>query len=165
MLSGETAIGDYPSEAVATMNRIMLHTEKELLAVADTHAGKTTRVHPITSAVAEAATHIAESIQAKLIVIATHSGGTALVKSNSRSRIPTIGASDNPIALRKMSLLWGIKPLHVAQLDDTTKLFDDISAWGRGNGFLASGDRIVFVTGSGVMQKAHNLVVVHTVGQ
>ena len=119
----------------------------------------------ITSAVTEAATAIADSIGAKLIVIATHSGGTAWVKSKSRSRIPTIGASDNPAALRRMSLFWGIKPLYAQQFHDTEKLFDEISRWGYEHGFLASGDRVVFVTGSGVMQKAHNVLVVHTVGQ
>jgi pyruvate kinase len=165
MLSGETAIGDYPVEAVATMNRIMVHTEQKLLIEDIKKPGKTNRVHPITSAVTEAATSIAEAITAKLIVIATHSGGTAWVKSKSRSRIPTIGASDNPAALRRMSLLWGIKPLYVEQFDDTAKLFDKISCWGREQGFLAVGDKVVFVTGSGVMQKAHNVLVVHTVGQ
>jgi len=165
MLSGETAIGDYPVEAVATMNRIMVHTEQKLLIEDVKRPGKTNRVHPITSAVTEAATSIAEAISAKLIVIATHSGGTAWVKSKSRSRIPTIGASDNPAALRRMSLLWGIKPLYVEEFDDTGKLFDKISRWGCEQGFLAVGDKVVFVTGSGVMQKAHNVLVVHTVGQ
>ncbi len=165
MLSGETAIGDYPNDAVATMNRIMLHTEQQLLIEDVQKKGTINRVHPITSAVTEAATSIAEAINAKLIVIATHSGGTAWVKSKSRSRIPTIGASDNPAALRRMSLMWGIKPLYVQQFDDTAKLFDEISRWGSEHGFLASGDRAVFVTGSGVMQKAHNVLVVHTVGQ
>ncbi len=165
MLSGETAIGDYPFDAVATMNRIMHHTEQKLLVTLPDDAGKTKRVHPITSAVTAAATSIAEAIKAKMIVIATHSGGTAWVKSKSRSRIPTIGASDNPITLRKMNILWGIKPLHVTQLEDTAKLFDEISTWGCANGFFSAGDKVVFVTGSGVMQKAHNLLVVHTVGQ
>ncbi len=165
MLSGETAIGDFPIDAVATMNRIMHHTEQKLLVTQPEERGKTNRVHPITSAVTAAATSIAEAIHAKMIVIATHSGGTAWVKSKSRSRIPTIGASDNPVTLRKMNLLWGIKPLQVTQLHDTAKLFDEISLWGCQNGFFAAGDKVVFVTGSGVMQKAHNLLVVHTVGQ
>jgi pyruvate kinase len=165
MLSGETAIGDYPVDAVSTMNRIMLHTERKLLINQPESSSKSKRVHPITSAVTEAATSIAESINAKMIVIATHSGGTAWVKSKSRSRIPTIGASDNPATLRKMNLLWGIKPLHVDQLDDTAKLFNSISSWGCDNGLLKNGDMVVFVTGSGVMEKAHNLLVVHTVAQ
>jgi len=164
MLSGETAIGDFPEEAVATMNRIMLHTEQKLLIEDVHHPGQYHRVHPITSAVTEAATSIAEAIQAKLIVIATHSGGTAWVKSKSRSRIPTIGASDNLATLRRMSLFWGIKPLFLPGFDDTERLLDQVIRWGAGRGFLATGDKLVLVTGSGVMQKAHNLLIVHTVG-
>jgi len=165
MLSGETAIGDYPVDAVSTMNRIMLHTEQKLLVTNPDERGKTKRVHPITSAVTTAATSIAEAVKAKMIVIATHSGGTAWVASKSRSRIPTIGASDNPATLRRMNLLWGIKPMLVDQLHDTAKLFNDISKWGCENGYLSNGDMVVFVTGSGVMEKAHNLLVVHTVAQ
>lgn len=163
MLSGETAIGDYPVEAVATMNRIMLYTEQKLLAGIANEANSNTRVHPITTAVTQAATEIADSIHAKLIVIATHSGGTAWVKSKSRSSVPTIGASDNPETIRRMNLLWGIKPFYIAKINDTPKFIDDICNWGRENGVLASGDHVVFVTGSGVMKKAHNVVVVHTV--
>ena len=163
MLSGETAIGDYPVDAVATMNRIMLHTERKLLVTESDERSSSKRVHPITSAVTAAATSIAEAIKAKMIVIATHSGGTAWVKSKSRSRIPTIGASENPATLRRMNLLWGIKPMHVTQIDDTAKLFDEITDWGCDSGVLSDGDMVVFVTGSGVMEKAHNLLVVHTV--
>lgn len=163
MLSGETAIGDYPVEAVQTMNRIMLHTERELLGHHFDDRGSNTRVHPITTAVTHAATSIAESISAKLIVIATHSGGTAWVKSKSRSLIPTIGASDNPETIRRMNLLWGIKPFLTPQIDDTAKFIDEICRWAHQNGCLNRGDQVVFVTGSGVMKKAHNLVLVHTV--
>lgn len=165
MLSGETAIGDYPLDTVATMSRIMVHTEQKLLIEDVAQLGTSKRVHPITSAVTDAATAIAEAIAAKLIVVATHSGGTAWVKSKSRSRIPTIGASDNLAALRRMSLFWGIKPLYVQHFDHPGLLFDEVSRWGTEQGVLAAGDRVVFVTGSGVMEKAHNVLVVHTVGQ
>ena len=163
MLSGETAIGEFPKEAVDMMHRIMVHTERELLQHDSSHRPLFDRVHPITSAVAHSATNIAEAIQAKLIVIATHSGGTAWVKSKQRSLIPTLGVSHAPEALRRMNLFWGIKPLKVSQLEEAPRLFDEITAWGCRAGMLAPGDRVVFVTGSGVMEKAHNLLVVHTV--
>lgn len=163
MLSGETAIGDYPVETVETMNRIMVSTERNLLRVDAVQELHNDRVHPITTAVTHAATQIAESIDAKLIVIATHSGGTAWVKSSSRSLVPTIGASDSVGTIRRMSLLWGIKPMHLSQIDNTERVIDDICGWGRSNDVLHTGDHVVFVAGSGVMKKAHNLVTVHTV--
>ncbi|TWU00878.1 pyruvate kinase [Stieleria varia] len=162
MLSGETAIGDHPVKVVEMMSRIMTATERAL-----SHdmfdRTITNRVHPITTAVTYAATNIAEAIHASLIVIATRSGGTAWVKSKSRSRIPTLGASDNNDALRRMNLLWGIKPIATSQLDDTQMLMTEICDWGKQVGYLKPGDRVVFVTGSGVVDRAHNLVLVHTV--
>ncbi len=162
MLSGETAIGDHPVKVVEMMNRIMLCTEPEL-----THnlaeRLSSDRVHPITSAVTNSAINIAESIRARLIVIATRSGSTAWVKSKSRSLIATLGASDDLATLRRMNLFWGIRPIQASQLADTPEFISEICRWAKDQGHLRRGDHVVFVTGSGVMEKAHNLVVVHTV--
>ncbi|MGI9470107.1 MAG: pyruvate kinase [Rubripirellula sp.] len=163
MLSGETAIGEHPALAVATMNRIMSCTERDMLKHAKRNDRMSDRVHPITCAVTEAATDIAEAIRAKLIIIATRSGNTAWVKSQSRSLIPTIGASDSTGTLRRLNLLWGIKPIQSDELDDTSHFIDSMCRWGRANAGLQPGDQLVFVTGTGVVEKAHNLVVVHTV--
>ena len=162
MLSGETAIGDHPVKAVEMMNRIMLCTETELTHNVAEHLASN-RVQPITSAVTTSAVNIAESIRAKLIVIATRSGSTAWVKSKSRSLIATLGASDDVATLRRMNLFWGIRPIQASQLEDTPSFISEICRWGKEHGHLRRGDHVVFVTGSGVMAKAHNLVVVHTV--
>jgi pyruvate kinase len=163
MLSGETAIGDHPVKAVATMNRIMSFTERELLEHCRDQATPTNRVHPITSAVTHAATNIAETIKAKLIVIATRSGNTAWIKSSRRSLIPTLGVSDSEATLRRMNLLWGIKPIRMATFGDRIGLIDEVDRWGRENADLQPGDQVVFVTGTGVVKKAHNQLLVHTV--
>jgi pyruvate kinase len=163
MLSGETAIGKYPEKAVETMNRIMVCTERDMLKHPPAAFILGQRVHPITSAVTQAATQVAESIQAKLIVIATRSGNTAWVKSQSRSRIPTLAASDSITTLRQMNLLWGIKPIATEYIDDPSSFIDQICRWGRQHAGFRSGDHVVFVTGTGVFEKAHNLIVVHTV--
>ncbi|MEM8667651.1 MAG: pyruvate kinase [Planctomycetota bacterium] len=165
MLSGETAIGDHPAKAVETMNRIMLCTERELITYDRCHAPPTDRVHPTTSAVTHAATQIAESIQAKLIVIATRSGNTAWIKSANRSRIPTIGVSHSDTTLRRINLLWGIKPIHVDNFGEGTEFIDEICRWGTQHAGIEIGDQIVFVTGTGVIPKAHNELLVHTVGE
>ena len=141
----------------------MLCTERDMLEHAPAEFISNRRVHPITSAVTQAATNIAEAIGAKLIVIATRSGNTAWVKSNSRSRIPTLGVSESIETLRRMNLLWGIKPVHAEHLDDTSCYIDQICRWGRQHAELKQGDQIVLVTGTGLVEKAHNMVVVHTV--
>ncbi|TWU65129.1 MULTISPECIES: pyruvate kinase [Crateriforma] len=165
MLSGETAIGDYPVEAVKTMNRIMRQTERQLLGLQRVEPPENNHVHPVTTAVTLAATGIAETIAAKVLVIATHSGGTAWVKSKSgmRSLIPTLGASDDPRSVRRMSLFWGIKPLLMPQIDDAQRLISEICQWGRMHDKLHAGDKVVFVAGTGVMKRANNFVLVHTV--
>jgi pyruvate kinase len=162
MLSGETAVGDYPVKAVQMMNRIMHFTERSLKH--DMSYRATTDVaHPITTAVTYAATNIAESIGASMIIIATKSGGTAWVKSKSRSLIPTLGVSDCAATLRRINLFWGIKPIAIERLDDPVATRTEICRWAKEHGHLKPGDRIVFVSGSGVVQKAHHSLAVHTV--
>ena len=162
MLSGETAIGDHPVKAVQMMDRIMQFTEKSL-EHDSTDEGSSNRVHPITTAVTRAATNIAEEINAAMIVIATKSGGTAWVKSKSRSLIPTLGVSDCQSTLRRINLFWGIKPIEIKQMGHPATIRTEVCLWAKEHGFLAPGDLIVFVSGSGVVEKAHNSVVVHTV--
>ncbi|MFO0013227.1 MAG: pyruvate kinase [Planctomycetota bacterium] len=164
MLSGETAIGDYPVIAVETMNRIMLSTEKMLK---DQPAPAKTRffsrVHPVTSAVTHHAANIAEAIQAKMVVVASRTGGTAWVKAKQRNYIPTLGISDSDQTLRRMCLFWGIMPHKVDQLDNPEKLIADVTQWGKSTGMLSPGDRVVYVTGTGLLNNTHNLLVVNEV--
>lgn len=162
MLSGETAVGDHPVKAVQMMARIMQFTEKSLRHDASDRT-VTNRVHPITTAVTYAATDIAESIGAAMIIVATKSGSTAWVKSKSRSRIPTLGVSDCQETLRRINLFWGIKPVAIKQMDSPAMIRTEVCAWAKEQGYLKVGDRIVFVSGSGVVEMAHNSVVVHTV--
>ncbi|QDV88102.1 pyruvate kinase [Planctomycetes bacterium TBK1r] len=162
MLSGETAVGDHPVKAVQMMSRIMQFTEKSLRHDMSDRA-ISNRVHPITTAVTYAATNIAEAIGAAMIIIATKSGGTAWVKSKSRSLIPTLGVSDCPATLRRINLFWGIKPRKVSQMEHPAMIRAEVCDWAKGKGYLKTGDRIVFVSGSGVTENAHNSVVVHTV--
>ncbi|REJ69802.1 MAG: pyruvate kinase [Planctomycetota bacterium] len=165
MLSGETAIGDYPLDAVKMMNRIMVATERmshrHLPAapqLATSHG-----VHPITSAVVYGAAQIADQLSSNLIVIATRSGATALVKAKQRDFIPTVGVSSSPEALRRMCLFWGTYPLAGAPLDDPPALRRFVSEWGLRNGLLTQGDTVVSITGTGIVHRAHNSVVVYEV--
>lgn len=164
MLSGETAIGKFPIEAVDTMDRIMVHTEQLLRDTPNpARMKKSDRVHPVTSAVTYSAASIAESIGAKLVVVASRTGGTAWVKSKQRNYVATLGVSDNEMTLRRMCLFWGIVPHRIHNLDDPALLIDEVTNWGRAEGILAVGDRVVFVTGTGILNNTHNLLVVHEV--
>lgn len=164
MLSGETAIGDYPVIAVDTMNKIMLSTEKMLKTQpSESKTRFFSRVHPVTSAVTHNAANIAEAIDAKLVVVASRTGGTAWVKAKQRNYIPTLGVSDSDHTLRRMCLFWGIMPHKVQNLDNPEILMDEVTAWGVSRGMLSPGDRVVYVTGTGLLHNTHNLLVVHEV--
>lgn len=164
MLSGETAIGDYPRETVETMNRILLSAETMLKSkpalqpeepVAD--------IHPVTAAVVYGSGKIAERLGAKLIVVATRSSGTARLRSKQRDAVPTIAVSDSPEVLRRMSLFWGVTPLPGAPVHEGPALRKFIEDWARPRNIVSSGDRIVFVTGTNFSPLAHNLLVIHEV--
>ncbi len=164
MLSGETAIGKFPIEAVDTMDRIMVFTERLIKdQPMPAHMKKFDRVHPITSAVTYNAANIAESIGAKLVVVASRTGGTAWIKSKQRNCIATLGVSDSAATLRRMCLFWGIVPYMISEIDNPAGLIEEVIAWGRAQEVLSVGDRVVFVTGTGVMDNTHNLLVVHEV--
>jgi pyruvate kinase len=120
-------------------------------------------VHPITSAVAGGASRIASQLRARLIVIVSRRGGTARVISKLRNLTPTIGVSGQAATLRQMCLFWGITPLAVPQIENGVELRRFVEQWGKQDGTLQSGDRVVFVTGSELVAHAHNVVVVHEV--
>lgn len=164
MLSGETAIGDFPVEAVETMSRIMLATEPLL----KDHPPPPVEVlsgdiHPVTAAAVSGGTAIAERLGAKLVVVATRGGGTCRLRSKQRDFVPTIGVSDSLAVLRRLALYWGVTPLEGAPVNDGPQLRAFIDRWGREQGLLAKGDRVVFVTGTNFYPMAQNILVIHEV--
>ncbi|MGD0382898.1 MAG: pyruvate kinase [Thermoguttaceae bacterium] len=167
MLSGETAIGDYPQEAVEMMHRIAMATEPMLphpsLAI-DTAAAKTSAISPITQAVVDAAGRIAEQVAAKLVVVASSSGQTALALSKNRNFVPIVGVSESEATLRRMCLYWGVFPLAGAPVGKSRELLDYVTQLGRQSGYLNPGDRIVLIIGTGLTTSAHNAIVVHQLG-
>ncbi|MBX3420102.1 MAG: pyruvate kinase [Pirellulaceae bacterium] len=166
MLSGETAIGKYPVQSVETMNRIMVYTEQMLKDQTPDFSAKfqpIDAVDPITSSVTFRASNIAQDIGAKLIVVASKSGSTAWVKAKQRNCIHTLGISDNQATLRRMCLFWGIMPLYIESMAKPQVLIEHVIRWGKQSGLLVDGDCVVFVGGSGIYEKTHNLLVVHKV--
>ncbi|TWT39752.1 pyruvate kinase [Blastopirellula retiformator] len=165
MLSQETAVGEHPVTVIKMMNRIMLATEKMLCDdLSQMHRPEEIGlVHPVTQAVVSGATRTADLLNAKLMVMATRTGGTALTKAKIRDCIPTIGVSDSKAALRRMCLYWGIIPIEGAPVHNGIQLRRFIDKWGADFGLLKPNDRVIFVTGGGIMQSAEYIVVVHKV--
>jgi len=165
MLSGETAVGQYPRESVEMMQRIAQATEPLLQhrtrgpAPAIAPQG----VREITRAVVYGAGHIATELGAKLVVVASHTGATALALAKQRNFIPTVGVSDSPTVLRQMCLLWGVIPLAGAPVADREHLIRHVETWGRHVGALTPGDRIIVISSSSISASGHNVLLVHEV--
>jgi len=163
MLSGETAIGEFPVEVVETMNRIMLATEPLIKERGIQHSVLATDVHPVTAAAVRGSAAIAEQLGAKLVVVATRGGGTCRLRSKQRDFVPTIGVSDSAEVLRRLALYWGVTPLAGAPVHDGPQLRAFIDRWGREQGLIQKGDRIVFCTGTNFYPMAQNILVIHEV--
>ncbi len=166
MLSGETAIGKYPVKVVEMMNRIALSTEP-LLSRRARGKPKTfvEGVEPITQVVVHQSADIAEDLDARLLVVASHSGATALAMAKQRSSVPVVGVSDSQAALRQMCLYSGVTPLAGVPTSDTGELLVAVDDWGRRCATLSNGDRLVLVASTHWTSRGHNMVVVHECGE
>jgi len=165
MLSGETAIGKHPAAAVRMMNRIALATEAQLAEQPppDPSPIRARGVHEVSGAVVRGAARIGRDLQASLIVVASHSGATALSLSKTRSPVPTIGVSDSKATLRKMCLYWGVMPMLGPPAKDIVQLVVQAEQWGRAAGFVSPGDHMVVLGGSQLTPGIHNMMLVHEV--
>jgi len=115
MLSGETAVGEYPIDSVETMRRICVEAESQVepgrKPAVDHSASIAELVEPMTEASADAAELIAERLHAPLIVVATNSGRTALALSSRRPSANILALARSEPVARALSLCWGVTPL------------------------------------------------------
>ncbi len=173
MLSGETAIGLYPVEAVATMARIVARAEAfladrdptRLLAPGDAGLGWSNQgwIKPVTEAVVEAASRACRRLDVALLVVGTRTGRTALAASKYRNATPTLALTDDPEAARAMALFWGVTPLVSPVIADADVALDVALDWARGRGLIRPGDRVVLVRGTIPGDPTHNALLVREI--
>lgn len=149
MLSAETASGQYPVETVLTMRRIAEVTELALAqgAFPSTHPNAETsrQMLPI---IAEVAGRLADRVRAKLLIVATHGGHSALALSKQRFLTPVLGFSDREDTVRRMCLYWGIWPIYCAEPTTPGTFLPQTLRWLQDHGWVHHGDRLVFVLGA-----------------
>jgi pyruvate kinase len=173
MLSGETAVGHFPVEAVQMMSRIALATETSFRSRPPKLPDSTfSQLQAITRAVVRAAGQMAHDLDGKLVFVASHSGRTALALSQHRSYIPTLGISSSEATLRQMCLYWGVTPLRGAPARDLPELIQHADRYACEQGYAKPGDRIVIVGGShlaagpgrdDMTSGVHDILLVHQV--
>jgi pyruvate kinase len=148
MLSGETAVGEYPVEAVAYMDRIARAIEPSM---GYRHEIPEADQNPtIGGAMSNAACDIAEALRAAAILVPTFSGQTASAVARLRPRRPIVALTHMDWAVRQLALEWGVTPLLIPQQPDLEKLWDASIQAARDAGFLEPGDRVVITAGTAV---------------
>jgi pyruvate kinase len=150
MLSGETAIGEFPVESVAYMDRIVRAVEPSL---GYRHQLPEASEEPtVGQAMSNAACDVAETIQAVALLVPTYTGRTASVVARLRPRRPILGLTHHDYALRQMALEWGVTPLLIPESSDVENLWEVSLAAARECGLVASGERVVITAGTAVNQ-------------
>jgi len=148
MLSGETAIGEFPLEAVVYMDRIARVVEPHL---GYRHEIPTADQQPtIGQAMSNAACDIAEALAARALLVPTYTGRTASGVARLRPRRPIIGLTHHDDALYHMSLEWGVTPVGIAEAPDVEELWRSSLEAARSTGIVESGDRVVITAGTAV---------------
>lgn len=165
MLSGETAAGAYPLQAVRMMARIAERTDGS---IPDPALFGERRSGPpdVPDAVARAAVGVARAVRARAILCATASGSTARLIARCRPDAPIIAATPSVQTYRRLALTWGVRPLLIEEYSDTDQMMESALLALMGRHAARAGDRIVLTAGLPVGVPGNtNLIRVHVVGQ
>ena len=165
MLSGETAAGAYPVEALKTMSAIAERTETENHARVEYLTEATNGKISVSDATAHAACLTAKDVNAAGIVTVSESGTTARLLSKYRPQQPIIACVMKEQVQRQLSLSWGITSLMMPLAHSTDELIEMSTALAKENGFLHNGELAVVTAGVPVgISGTTNMIKIHMVG-
>ena len=165
MLSGETAAGQYPVEALQTMLRIAIRTEQDIDYVSRFRKRTVPDGLTVTNAISHAACTTAHDLEAAAIITVTMSGKTARMISKFRPTCPIICCTTEQKVQRQMNLSWGVSPILVLKKENTDELFEHSVEAAVKEGLLSNGDLVVITTGVPLgISGTTNLLKVHLVG-
>ena len=165
MLSGETAAGKYPVEALKTMVSIAKSAEADMDYKARFKNREVTENKDVTNAISHATCTTAMDLNAAAIITVTKSGKTARMISKYRPECPIIGCSTYEHICRQMNLSWGVLPLVIKEENNTDELFDHAVAAAEKAGYVKSGELAVITAGVPLgISGTTNIIKVHVVG-
>jgi pyruvate kinase len=151
MLSGESAVGEYPVEAVATMRQICAEAEGYLTSRTQPARRESSSlsglVEPIVEATVDAACLVTERLNARLIVVATDSGRTALALSNRRPSATILAVTRTEHVARLLALCWGVTPLVLPESTSAEQELAFAADWAKSHGLVRAGQHAVLVRG------------------
>ncbi len=147
MLSGESAAGKYPVEAVKTMARIAERTEQDIDYSGRMKKSTQDMKGDITTAISHATCTTAADLNASAIITVTMSGFTAGMVSRFKPGCTIIGCSVNPRVCRQLNLSWGVAPLLIEKKDTADDLFEEATLQAKKAGLVKEGDVVVLTAG------------------
>jgi pyruvate kinase len=161
MLSGESAVGRFPVEAVETMARIADYTEEHHASAADRNPRGPGP--GITRSLARVAASVAAELGCKIIMALTESGVTARLASGFRPQVPVVAVTSDQAVCRQLALWWGVVPVRRREAVSS----DELQATGeerlKASGLAKKGDTILILSGQSTIAAATNMLRVHEV--
>lgn len=165
MLSGETAVGQFPVDSVATMAKIAQRTERALEYATILAQKSISPLRTVTDAISHATVTTAQDLGAAAIITATRSGYTARMVSKYRPQAPVIAVTPDRSVARTLSLVWGVTTVVKGEATSTDEMIDRAVEGALQAGLIKNGDLVVITAGVPVgIQGTTNLIKVHTVG-
>jgi len=165
MLSGETASGAHPVEAVKMMALIVAKTERELAAsIAKPNYGYDEDDFP--SAICQSAAYAARHLNAKVIAVFTEKGGTARKLAKFRPPVPVVAFTPHDQVRNQVNLVWGVRGQVIVQSQTTDELIGRVDQELLQRGLATYGDKIIIILGAPVaLCGSTNLMKLHRIGE
>jgi pyruvate kinase len=166
MLSGETAAGKYPMEAVNVMDRICRSIEEKRMQLYNSleYRKPEWKEKQIIESLAFSCVSIAENVEAGAISTITHSGSTARRIAKFRPKVPIVAFTESQKVRRQLNLVWGVYSVRLDELFDTDKSVKMMEEYLRDNGMVKSGDRVIVATGMPIAKRGRtNMIKVSTI--
>ena len=147
MLSGETAAGKYPVEALQTMVKIAERAEKDIDYVSRLSKRKINQESTISDAVSHSACTMAADIKASAIISVSMSGRTVRMVSKYRPESPIIAGCIQSKVWRQMALSWGVTPIYIDKASDSEELFANAIDAAKKSGLVKEGEKVIITAG------------------
>lgn len=166
MLSGETAAGKYPMEAVNVMDRICRKVEERSPQLYNSleYRNPDWEEKQIIESIAHSCIFMADNVGAKVISTITHSGSTARRIAKFRPRVPIFAFTESQKIRRQLNLVWGVRSVRLDELFDTDKSVKLMENYLKDCGQVKVGQRVVLATGIPTAKRGHtNMITISTI--
>ena len=166
MLSGETAAGKYPMEAVNVMDRICRKIEEHRLQLYNSlkYRKPDLKEKQIIESIAFSCIAMADNVEAKVISTITHSGNTARRIAKFRPKVSIFAFTESQKVRRQLNLVWGVQSVRLDELFDTDKSVKIMEHYLEDRGMVKAGDRIIIATGMPTAKRGRtNMIKVSTI--